>query len=227
MNVVFLAYRDWALQVARQISTAFAAHHQFITLNSPVELLEHVKAVGGKDTIFIAVGWSWLIEPAIVNKFLCLGVHPSDLPEYRGGSPIQNQIVDGIVSTKCSLFRIAERLDAGEIWGKCDLSLVGDSMEEILGHVGAASIKLIESFLAQYPNISPQPQDLSQGKLIKRRKPEESRLLPSDFDDADIKPLYNKIRCLTEPYPNAYLEDASGNRIYFERIRFERGPSTL
>lgn len=224
MNVVFLAYRDWALQVAADISTRHAERHLFRTITSPAELRDYAHAPADPGVVFLAIGWSWIIEPDITQRYLCLGVHPSDLPNYRGGSPLQHQILDGVVRTKCSLFRISERLDAGEIWGKADLSLAGDSMDEVLGQVRAASITLIESLLENYPDIRPEPQDLSQGQLVKRRKPEDSRLRASDFDEADITPLFNKIRCLTAPYPNAFIEDASGNRIYFERIRFEPGP---
>ncbi len=34
--------------------------------------------------------------------------------------------------------------------------------------------------------------------------------------------IYNKIRCLTDPYPNAFLEDEHGNRLFFEGISYER-----
>lgn len=220
MKIVFLAYRDWALDVARQISSEHGQAHTFQTLTSPAALREYAQTITNHTVIIMAIGWSWIIDTEITRRFLCLGVHPSDLPNYRGGSPIQNQIIDGIIKTKCSLFRIAEKLDAGEIWGKSDLSLEGDSMDEIFQNIKAASVNLLTSFLQCYPNINTEPQDLSRGNFVKRRRSDDSQLVPGDFDFSDITLLYNKIRCLTAPYPNAYIEDDKGNRLYFEKIRF-------
>ncbi len=222
MKIVFLAYRNWALDVVQQISNENSQDHIFETLTSPEALREYVRESLDPATIFVAIGWSWIIEAEITNRFLCLGLHPSDLPSYRGGSPIQHQIIDGITLTKCSLFRIAEKLDSGEIWGKSDLSLNGDSMDDVFQNIKTASVNLLTSFIKSYPNINTESQNLSEGNYVKRRKPEESQLLLEDLDFSDITALYNKIRCLTAPYPNAYIEDKKGNRLYFEKVHFTK-----
>jgi methionyl-tRNA formyltransferase len=222
MRIVFLAYRDWALDVVKVICRENCRSHTFETLFSREALYQYTQKPLDQETIFVAIGWSWIIEAEITNRFLCLGLHPSDLPNYRGGSPIQNQIIDGITQTKCTLFRISEKLDSGEIWGKSDLSLNGDSMDDIFQNIKSASVKLLTSLIRNYPNISTEPQNLAEGSYMKRRKPDESRLLPEEFDFTDITTLYNKIRCLTAPYPNAFIEDDKGNRLYFERVRFTR-----
>jgi methionyl-tRNA formyltransferase len=224
MKIIFLAYRDWALEVVEEVRAKNFNVHTFEILTSPAALTEYSRKKNiDLNLIFMAVGWSWIIEPEITNRYLCLGLHPSDLPNYRGGSPIQNQIIDGVISTKCSLFRITEKLDSGEIWGKSELWLGGDSMDEVLKNVKSSSVKLIESYLNNIENIQPESQDLSVGSYKRRRKPEESRILPEEVSFSDISKLYNKIRCLTYPYPNAYIEDSMGNRLYFEKVRFSKG----
>ena len=50
-------------------------------------------------------------------------LHPSDLPKFRGGSPIQNQIINGVKKTKISIFRINSEIDAGDIVAKAPLDL--------------------------------------------------------------------------------------------------------
>ena len=222
MRIVFLAYRDWALDVVQKIVSENSQAHRFETLRSPEALLAYAQKLPDRETIFVAIGWSWIIEAEITERFLCLGLHPSDLPSYRGGSPIQHQIIDGITQTKCSLFRITEKLDSGEIWGKSDLSLKGDSMDDVFENITTASVKLLRYFINNYPNINAEPQNLEEGSYVKRRNPKESKLLPQDFDFSDITALYNKIRCLTAPYPNAYIEDDKGNRLYFEKVHFAK-----
>ena len=35
-----------------------------------------------------------------------------------------------------------------------------------------------------------------------------------------LKELYNFIRCLTDPYPNAFIEDNEGNRLVFKNVNY-------
>ena len=42
-------------------------------------------------------------------------LHPSALPKFRGGSPIQNQIIRNIKNSKVTLFKMNEKIDAGPI----------------------------------------------------------------------------------------------------------------
>ncbi len=44
-----------------------------------------------------------------------LGVHPSLLPKYRGAAPIASAIVHGEAVTGVTIYRLNERLDAGDI----------------------------------------------------------------------------------------------------------------
>lgn len=226
MKVIFLAYRTWGLRAAHAVMQRLGSTIDASIIESPDALSLACQSLAPNQVVIVALGWSWLIEKAITENQLCLGAHPSDLPSYRGGSPIQNQIIDGIEDTKLSLFHITEKLDAGDIWGKAPLSLKGDSMEDIFANLESASIQLLSDFFSNYPNIQPTPQDLALGSYRKRRKPEESRLELADFASGDLRSLHNKIRCLTGPYPNAYLEDSDGNRLYFEAIRFTPAAST-
>ncbi|SVE63951.1 uncharacterized protein METZ01_LOCUS516805, partial [marine metagenome] len=54
--------------------------------------------------IILFYGWSWIISETIVNTYKCIMLHPSKLPKYRGGSPIQNQIIDGEIESAVTLF---------------------------------------------------------------------------------------------------------------------------
>ena len=62
-------------------------------------------------------GWSDIIASEIISEYSCLMLHPSPLPKYRGGSPIQNQIINGEVDSAVSIFLMDEGIDTGPI---CD-----------------------------------------------------------------------------------------------------------
>jgi methionyl-tRNA formyltransferase len=65
-----------------------------------------------------------------------------------------------------------------------------------------------------------QCQELSKGFVRARRKPEASRLDRNDFLQKPLRELYNFIRALGDPYPNAFLEDDAGNRLLFKNVAF-------
>ena len=56
-----------------------------------------------------------------------------------------------------------------------------------------------------------------------RRKPGDSKIELDEFMEPNLVSLFNKIRCLTDPYPNAYIEDKHGNKLFFTGARIEEG----
>ncbi len=56
-------------------------------------------------------------------KYACLNVHPSLLPKYRGGNPIQRQIMAGEQTTGVSVILMGEQMDAGDICFQKSLKL--------------------------------------------------------------------------------------------------------
>ena len=43
-------------------------------------------------------------------------LHPSPLPKFRGGSPIQNQIIRGKKISAVTIFKINKIIDGGDIY---------------------------------------------------------------------------------------------------------------
>lgn len=67
--------------------------------------------------------WSYIVPAEIYENFECIIFHMTDLPFGRGGSPLQNLIVQGIYKTKLTALRCEKELDAGDIYMKKNLSL--------------------------------------------------------------------------------------------------------
>ncbi len=67
--------------------------------------------------IFVVVAYGKILPPAIlaIPKKMCLNVHGSLLPRYRGAAPIQWAIIDGCPSTGVTVQKMAAELDAGDI----------------------------------------------------------------------------------------------------------------
>jgi len=219
-NVIFCGYREWALKIIEQVSDH--SNINSIGVIKTIDEYREKESNFSEDTdIILFLGWSWIIPPKVTSKFLCLGVHPSDLPQYRGGSPIQNQIINGLTESKVTLMTLSEnKLDAGDIWLKNKLSLKGDNIDKIFNHIIESSVSLLNYFFSQFPNIEPIKQDISKGTYFKRRQPKDSCIFLDDFKKISLVEFYNQVRCLTYPYPNLYLEDKAGNKLYIKEVEF-------
>ena len=65
------------------------------------------------DVIFV-IDFGQIIREPFLSR-MCLNIHPSLLPEYRGAAPIQRALLDGHDRTGVTIFRLAKAMDAGEI----------------------------------------------------------------------------------------------------------------
>jgi len=219
INIVCCGYRSWAINIINEIKRNHRINIVYI-FNSKNDYDSKIENINSKIDIILFLGWSWIIPKEITNKYLCVGIHPSNLPNYRGGSPIQHQIINGVIKTKISLFTISEKVDGGDIWLKNDVNLSGQNIELIFKNIENSSISLLNNFFNLYPNINPIKQDLSKGSYFKRRTPQQSRLELDDFNNKSLEEIYNTIRCLTDPYPNAFIEDKYGNKLFFKEVQF-------
>ncbi len=221
IRIIFCGYRQWAFDIFDYFKEQGGIEILHI-LKSNDEALGVLRKMDKFDVdAVIYCGWSWKVPSDILEKFLCVGIHPSDLPFYRGGSPLQYQIMDGLTETKCTLMTLSDnKLDAGDIWGKESLSLAGDRMEDIFCNLTKSSIVLLERFFADFGKISPIPQNLSEGSIFRRRKPEDSHITENMLRNMSLRQLYDFIRALTDPYPNAYMEDEEGNRLVFKEVKY-------
>lgn len=220
MRVLICAYRDWAKEISHKISN----NKNIIIVDNISDQKSLIKKLqNGLDVdLILFIGWSWIINDDITNQYLCIGIHPSDLPHYKGGSPIQNQIINGIIKSKVTLFTLSSKLDSGDIWYKEDVDFNGNNMNEIFKNIIDSSVTLLENFFKEYPNIEPITQKIGEGSYFKRRSPIQSKLVKQDLQNMNTLELYNFIRCLTTPYPNAYFEDNDGNSVFFEEVSFSK-----
>ena len=175
----------------------------FKTLNSSFKIFSNIKINKIRKispNIIFFIHWSKKIPSSIFNNYLCIQFHSSDLPKFRGGSPIQHQIFAGKKKTKISAFRVSNKIDSGEICLKKNLVLKGNA-NEIYKKMEKTSISMIKS-LSKKRNIIFYKQ---KGKptYFKRRKIYESDL---NLSKNNLKGIYDFIRMLdANNYPKAFV----------------------
>ncbi|OIJ09851.1 methionyl-tRNA formyltransferase [Anaerobacillus arseniciselenatis] len=135
-------------------------------------------------------------------KYGCINVHASLLPEYRGGAPIHQAIIDGKKETGITIMYMVEKLDAGDILTQAKVEILEED------HVGSLHNKLsiVGAELLGY--TIPQ---LVEGKLTPIKQEEEKVTFAPNISREKEKidwaqageAIYNQIRGL-HPWPVAY-----------------------
>lgn len=216
MRVACVGYRNWALDIYDYLASE--TNHQFFIIRSKEQYDENALIDFMPDYVLF-YGWSWIISEKIYNNFNSIMLHPSALPKYRGGSPIQNQILDGLTESKITLFKINGELDTGDIYFQKEYSLEG-TIEQIFNQFTTIGIELTLELL--YSESIPTPQNNTEATYCKRRKESDSEITIEELVNKPGVYLYNKIRMLGDPYPNAFFTTSDGNRIYFKDVRFTK-----
>ena len=73
------------------------------------------------DIIFV-VDFGQIIREPFLSR-MCLNIHPSLLPEYRGAAPVQRALLDGRTHTGVTVFRLSAGMDAGKILAQSKIDI--------------------------------------------------------------------------------------------------------
>lgn len=130
-----------------------------------------------------------------------LGVHPSLLPAYRGAAPVAWAILNGETTTGVTIFRLSERLDAGDVISRAPVTIDAEDTAETLtarlATFGAqqllTSLNALASGLARV-----EPQDESQATVA----PKLTKAQGSIDWRAPAEAIVRLIRA-TVPWPGA------------------------
>ncbi len=212
MKIACVGYRDWALNIYDDLKKH--KDHKFL-IQSSEECYDEKDIYRFNPDLVLFYGWSKIINERILNDFTCLMLHPSDLPKFRGGSPLQNQIIRGIKKSKISIFKINSEVDAGDIVAKGELDLSG-SIDSIFKQLHKVGYELTKNLLKN--EITYHKQDDSKATYFPRRKPSESEITVEEILNESSEYLCNKIRMLQDPYPNAFLKTKDGKKILIKKI---------
>ncbi|CAL2082917.1 hypothetical protein [Tenacibaculum sp. 190524A05c] len=221
MKAIFLAYREWALDVYNPLKknpkleelVLCKTHEELLSLN-----------IEDYD-LLISCGWSDELGDEVTSKIESIGVHCAELDRYSYGTPIQNQIIDGLTFSKHRVFSFtfdneSERAHTHNCLYSHEVVLdLSGNMDDILYQMTSTSIVLFNMFVNDYPNNIEWKKWPSEDIVREKRKPLDSRLTKNDLQSMNTEELYNFFRCLEAPYPNGYIEDEKG-RLYIERVKY-------
>lgn len=148
-----------------------------------------------------------------------LGVHPSLLPKYRGAAPVAWALLNGETATGVTIFRLNERLDAGELLTQRRVAIEHtDDAEALTGRLAQLGAEELVRGVAQLEAGQARwtPQDDAQATFAPKLTKAQGRVNWSE--PAEV--IERLVRAAI-PWPGASTE-LSGETIKVWRVAVER-----
>lgn len=153
--------------------------------------------------LFVTASYGKILPKELLDMKLCINVHPSMLPKYRGSTPIQTALLNGDKETGVTIMKTAVGMDDGDIILQEKVEICEDddynSLMPKLAEVGSElllnAIEKIENGSVKYIK-----QDDSKATFVKLIEKEDAEL---DFN-LDAQKLENMVKAYVEN-PTSYL----------------------
>lgn len=201
-NYVIASSKDWFK--AHPKSDEYNSLNLFDIAKREDLNLEYLEKINPRYIFF--PHWNWRVNQEIYERFECIVFHTAPLPYGRGGSPIQNLILNGFENAPVCALKMTEVLDGGPIYDSLDVSLKG-TVADIFTRIAFCVEKLIVSLCQNTP---PPIEQTGKTVVFKRLSINDNELLSS----YSVNELYDRIRMVDGlDYPRGY--------IYFGDYRIE------
>ena len=201
---------------------AALADQNGIAVLQPEKLSKEAESVlSFKPELIVTCAYGQFIPSVILNapKLGCVNVHPSLLPKYRGGAPVQRAVMNGDETTGVCLMEMTKRMDAGRIWACTEAGIGEDETSSgLFEKLREISCQMIREYLPLYieGKLEGIEQDEEKVVLAPNIAREEEKVV---FADEDINSLYNHLRGLLDE-PGGYGM-INAKRIKFLKVRKE------
>jgi methionyl-tRNA formyltransferase len=160
--------------------------------------------VGFGDILFM-LSCDRIVPAVILQKHTHnIVIHPSNLPQGRGFSPLTWQIIEGKNDIPITLFEAVEKVDVGPTYFKEIMRFEGHELNDELKHKqGEKTIELALRFVDAYPHITPLEQT-GQSSWYSRRRQKDSEIDP----EKTISEQFNLLRVVdNERYPAFFVRN--------------------
>ena len=126
----------------KQIITPSPVHLWAERNNLPV--YTNIRDYNFKPDMVVVISYGVILRDNVLNSAPCINIHPSDLPKYRGPSPIRTAIYNGDTKSAVCVMQITPELDAGDIYMRQEFQIgindTNESIEKIVSSIGAQMI---------------------------------------------------------------------------------------
>jgi methionyl-tRNA formyltransferase len=178
------------------------AHFPIADVNS-VESIEVFRAK--KPSVFLIAGFSTIFRPPLLDvpRLGTLNLHAGRLPQYRGGSPLNWQLINGESEAGISVIQVDPGIDTGPVMSEATIRInANDTIADLHDRANALFPELVLKALERIENGAPgRAQGEENARYWHQRNDADGKLF---FRDMTADQMDRMIRALTAPYPGAW-----------------------
>lgn len=173
----------------------------------------------GKTDIVVVASFPKLLPKDLVEMppFGTINVHTAELPKYRGYHPLNWALIRDEKTAGVTVHYMDEGMDTGDILAQESIEILNNddinSIKDKLTTIGAslllATVKRIKEIGCK---LEGKKQNESEVLFAPKRKEADGRIKRSQ----NSRDVFNLVRALKSPYPNAFGNNEKGEKIEFE-----------
>lgn len=150
----------------KQILTSSPVHVWAESKGLPV--YTNIRDYNFTPDMVVVISYGVILRDNVLNSAPCINIHPSDLPRYRGPSPIKTAIYNGDTKSAVCLMQMTAELDAGDVFMRQEFDIgQNDTNETIEKKVSEIGSRLVVDYLSAPEKYKPVSQT---GEIIYTRK---------------------------------------------------------
>lgn len=168
------------------------------------ECIERIRSC--RPNLMVVAGYSQILRREVreTARHGAINLHAGKLPRYRGGSPLNWQIINGEKEAGLSIIQLDDGIDTGDILAQATIDIgpddtIGDLHERAVTVFPRLVLQVIAAL--ESGNLNPVRQCASQSAYWHQRNDEDGRV---DWGHRTATEVHNLVRGLTRPYPGAF-----------------------
>ncbi|MBI1308318.1 MAG: methionyl-tRNA formyltransferase [Proteobacteria bacterium] len=190
-------------QKEQKTAVHMAAEELGVTVRTPERLREAAldEVLALEADVFCVVGFGMLLPKALVEARVCVNVHPSALPRWRGATPVQSALMAGDKTTEVCIMRLEEGMDTGPVYDRTGVEIAEDmdtaQLNDIVWSIGAKRLVYVVENLDALKAVAQVGEATRAVKITAQTRPVDWRKTAWE--------VHNQVRALA-PAPGATAE---------------------
>ncbi len=200
----------------------FAIEHN-IPVRTPISLKKEPEEINVlrsfEPDYLVVVAYGLILPQSVLDipKIAAVNLHASLLPKFRGSSPMQYAILNGLKETGNTVMLMSKGMDEGDMLATNHISIEeNDDLEAVHDKLSISGAPLLMKTLIDYAEgkITPIPQDNSQATYTSKITSETAKI---DWNKPASE-IRNLIYAMS-PFPGAWFECEKDTRIKVFRAK--------
>jgi methionyl-tRNA formyltransferase len=219
-RVVGFVYQDKSFNLGIETTFPIFCYDGKNTL----ELSEFVISL--KPKLCIVAGFSHVLSPKIIEipEHGFWNLHAGRVPKYRGGSPLNWQMINGEKYAGISILKMTSGIDDGSVLGSAEIKVMNeDTILDLHNKVNNLFPELLIPLILDInrSGLQAKAQDSLKANYWHQRNEADGNI---DWWGLNSDQIFNFIRAITKPYPGAFGYLSSHQKIRIWKVKVDSIP---